>query len=113
MESPASSIESLVAHFETYVKTTYELSKLKLVETLAHLTTSLLIRLIAISTLVIFFLLLNIGFALLIGEMLGKSYYGFFLVSAFYLLAGIAFQILFSKKIKRIVNTSIINQALQ
>ncbi len=113
MESPVSSIESLLAHFEIYVKTTYELSKLKMVEMLSNLTTTLLIRLIAIGIISVFFLLLNIGIALLIGEMLGKSYYGFFIVSAFYLLAGIAFQLLFSKKIKKIMGTSIINQALE
>ncbi len=113
MESPVSSIESLVAHFEVYVKTTYELSKLKLVETLTNLTTTLMIRLIAIVTIAIFFTLLNIGIALLIGEKLGKSYYGFFIVSAFYLLVGIAFQLLFSKKIKKYVSTSIITQALE
>jgi hypothetical protein len=113
MKSPVSSIESLVAHFEVYVKTTLELSKLKIVETLTNLTSSLMIRLIAIGIIAIFLLLLNIGVALLIGEKLGKSYYGFFIVAAFYLLAGIAFQLLFTKKVKKIVGTSIINQALE
>jgi hypothetical protein len=113
MESPSSSIESLAARFEIYVKTTYELSKLKMVEALVNLSTALMIRVIAICTIAIFFLILNIGIALLLGEMLGKSYYGFFILSAFYLLVGIVFLALFSKRIKEIVSTSIINQTLQ
>ncbi len=113
MESPTSSIESLVARFESYVKTTFELSKLKMVEALVNLTTSLVIRVITICTIAIFFLGLNIGIALWLGEVLGKAYYGFFILSAFYLLVGIVFQVLFSKKIKEIVSKSIINQTLQ
>jgi hypothetical protein len=113
MESPANSIESLVARFEIYVKTTFELSKLKMVEMLVNLTTSLISRVMVICTIAIFFLILSIGIALWLGEMLGKSYYGFFILSAFYLLAGILFQVLFSKQIKKIISTSIINQALQ
>lgn len=113
MESPTSPIESLVARFESYIRNTFALSKLKMIEVLVNLTASLMTRVITICTIAVFFLILNIGIALWIGEILGKTYYGFFILSAILLLVGIIFQVLFSKRIKEIVSTSIINQTLQ
>ena len=53
----------------------------------------------------IFIVLLNIGIALLLGDLLGKAYYGFFIVAAFYAIIGI---ILYSSRDKWI-KTPIIN----
>lgn len=113
METTAGVIESLFEKAETYAKTTYELSKLKSLETSTRVATSLISRLSVIIMFSLFALVLNIGVALLLGELLGKSYYGFFIVAAFYLVAGIVFHLFLLKWIKKPLSDLIITQALQ
>jgi len=113
METPASIIETLFEKAEAYTKTTYELSKLKSLETSTRVATSLISRLSVIIMLSLFALVLNIGIALLLGEMLGKSYYGFFIVAAFYLVAGIVLHFFLLKWIKKPLSDLMITQALQ
>ena len=113
METPASLMESLFERVESYSKTTYELSKLKLLETTTQVVTSLVPRLSVIIVFSLFALVVNIGLALWLGELLGKSYYGFFIVAAFYLFAGILLHFFLHKWIKRPVSDLVIKQALQ
>jgi hypothetical protein len=113
METPVGSIESLFEQVESYSKTTYELSKLKLLETITIVVTSMLPRLGVIIMLSLFALVLNIGIALYLGEILGKSYYGFFIVAGFYLIAGIVLHFFLHQWIKKPVSDLIIKQALQ
>ena len=113
METPASLIESLVERAEIFGKTTFELSKLKLLETTTHVVTSAVSRLGVIIMFSLFVLVLSIGIALLLGELLGKSYYGFFIVAIFYFVAGIVFHFFLRKWIKKTVSDSIIKQAFQ
>ena len=113
METPASLIESLYERTEAYGKTTFELSKLKLLETITVLTTAFISRLSFILMISLFVLVLNIGIALMLGEFLGKPYYGFFIVAGFYLLAGIISYFFLKNWIKKPVSELIINQALK
>ena len=48
----------------------------------------------------LFFMLINIGIALLLGEWLGKPYYGFMALAAFYLVAGLIFSAFKDKWVK-------------
>ncbi len=113
MENPARSIEALIERAETYSKTTIELSKLKLLETTNTVITSLIPRLSVIIMVSLFVLVLNIGIALYLGELLGKSYWGFFIVSAFYLVAAIVLHLFLYRWIKKPLSDFIIKQALQ
>lgn len=113
METPESLIESVVKRTEAYVKTSYELSKLRLLETTTQVVTSAVSRLGVIIMFSLFALALSIGIALLLGDLLGKSYYGFFIVAAFYFIAGIVFHFFLRNWIKKPVSNSIIKQALQ
>lgn len=113
METPASSIELLFERVETYSRTTYELSKLKLLETITIVVTSLVSRLSVIISISLFVLVLNIGIALWLGELLGKYYYGFFIVAAFYLVMGIILHFFLHKWLAKPVSSLIIKQALQ
>jgi hypothetical protein len=113
METPASLIESVIERAEAYAKTTYELSKLKSLQTTINVVNALIPRLTVILMLSLFALVLNIGIALLLGEMLGKSFYGFFIVAGFYLVAGIILHFFLAKWIKKPVSDLIIKQALQ
>jgi len=61
----------------------------------------------------LFVLVFNIGIALWLGELLGKSYYGFFIVAAFYLIAAIVLHFFLLRWIKKPMSDLIISQALQ
>jgi membrane-associated HD superfamily phosphohydrolase len=113
METQASLIESLFAKVETYGKTTYELSKLKALNTTTIVTTTLVSRLSVILMISMFALVFNIGIALYLGELIGKSYYGFFIVAAFYLVGGIVLHFFLHKWIRKPLTDLIITQALQ
>ena len=113
METPASLIESLYERAEEYIKTTFELSKLKALETTTSIATSLIAKLTVILMIALFALVMNMGIALWLGEMLGKSYYGFFIVAVFYLIAGIVLHFFLHKWIKKPLSDLIINQALK
>jgi len=113
METPASSIESLIERVEAYGRTTFELSKLKLLDTITNVVSSMVPWISVILMFSLFTLVLNIGIALWLGELLGKPYYGFFIVAGFYLVAGIVLHIFMYKWIKRPISEFIIKQALQ
>jgi phosphoglycerol transferase MdoB-like AlkP superfamily enzyme len=112
MDEQSGLIESLIAKGEQYGKTTLELLKLKTLDKSADVASNLVSWLIVVIFAVLFFLILNIGIALWIGELLGKSYYGFFIVSGFYALLALVFAVFRKQLIKNPVNESIITQVL-
>ena len=113
MEDQESLIETLIEKGEQYGKTTIELLKLKTLEKSADVASTLISWAIVIVFAVLFFLILNIGVALWIGELLGKSYYGFFAVAGFYALLALIFSIFREQLVKRPVNNSIVTQVLE
>jgi len=113
METPVNSVEALFEKVEAYSKTTFELSKLKSLETTSVVVTTLISKLSVVIMLSLFALVFNIGIALWLGELLGKTYYGFFIVAAFYLLTGIIFHFFMHRWIKKPISNLIITQALQ
>ncbi|MBK8703076.1 MAG: hypothetical protein IPN33_05330 [Saprospiraceae bacterium] len=112
METPPTLIESLWERVEEYSKTTYELSKLKALETTTIVVSSLVARMSVVFIFSLFILILNIGIAFLLGDLLGKMYYGFFIVATFYLIAGIILHFFLLKWIKKPISDLIIDQAL-
>lgn len=113
MEDQQSLIESLIEKGEQYGKTTIELLKLKTLDKSADVASTLISWAIVVVFTVLFFLILNIGIALWIGELLGKSYYGFFAVAGFYALLAIIFALFREQWVKRPVNNSIVTQVLE
>ena len=106
-------IENLIEKGEQYGKTTLELLKLKTLDKSADVISNLVSWLIVVIFAVLFFLILNIGIALWIGELLGKTYYGFFVVAGFYALLALIFGIFRKQIVKNPVNNSIIEQVLE
>ncbi len=113
MDNPIESIESLFEKIEMYSKTSYDLFKLRVLETVTVVATSLLSRLVVIAIFFVFVFFLNIGIALMVGDLLGKLYYGFLLVAIFYLVIGIIFHFFFHKWTKKVLVDLIVTQALQ
>jgi len=109
MENHTSSIESLIERLRNYGETRFELIKLKAIDKSSGFVSALVAYLVIVLILVCCFLFINIGIALLLGELLGKSYYGFFIVAVFY---GVTGMILFKLKDKWI-KTPVINMMLK
>lgn len=113
METTSDTFESLFEKAENFGKTTYQLSKLKALETTTVVTTSLVSRLTVLLMFSMFTFVFNIGIALFLGELLGKSYFGFFIVAGFYLLVGIVLYFFLHNWIKKPLSDLIITKALQ
>ena len=113
METPSNSIELLLERVEAYGKTTIELSKLKALEVTTGVATSVASRLIVFLMIAFFVLVLSIGVALFLGDLLEKSYYGFFIVAAFYLILGLILHYNLSKWMNKPIGNFFISQFLQ
>lgn len=113
METVTDSIESLIEKTELYSRTSLELAKLKALGTTTDVVTTMISRISVIALISLSILVINIGLALLFGDLLGKNYYGFFIVGAFYLLAAVFAHFFLSHWIKKPFSNLIITQALQ
>jgi len=113
METQASLIETLFEKSDRYTRTSAELYKLKAIGKSAELISVMTARLAVIVFMILFFLILNIGIALWIGEGLGKTYFGFFAVAGFYALGGALLYFFSNRWITAPLRNSIILQALK
>lgn len=81
----------LVEKAEEYAKTSFDLYKLKAIDKITDIYSSMLSG-IFIATVVIFFLfMVSVGLALYLGELFQSNYLGFFAVAGIYLVLGIIF----------------------
>lgn len=112
MEEQTNAIESLIEKAEEYSKTSIELLKLKAVDKSSEALSSLVPRLLVFISVLLFLLILNIGIALWLGEILGKSYYGFFAIAGLYALAGLFMHFFLRNWIKRKVSNAFIKRML-
>jgi hypothetical protein len=113
METQESRIDTMFSHAEAYGKSTYELLRLKGIERMAVVTSSMLTQVIILALVSMFIIALSIGVALYLGELLEQTYYGFFIVAAFYLLVGLIVGYGLRERIRRAVSNSIIRRTLQ
>lgn len=113
MDNFTASIETLFEKAEDYTKTTAELVKLKAIDKSADVLSSLLSRLTVAIVVVMFVLLINIGFSLWIGELIGKPYFGFFIVATVYLLFSIILYSFKDQWIKIPISNFIITKLLK
>lgn len=109
MDIKTNLIEPLLERAEAYSRTSFELIKLKALDKTADVSATLISKLLLILVLSFFALLLNIAIALWLGDILGKSYYGFLIIAAFYALAAIIL-LNIHPSIKARVNDAIIKQ---
>ena len=112
METNVNSIETLLNRVEDFGKTTIEIAKLKFVDKSSDVASKLISRLILLVILSFFVIILNIGIALWLGEIIGKNYFGFLAVASFYGLLLIIFAVM-QPIFKRRIKNSIISQILK
>jgi hypothetical protein len=108
MNDKATPIELLFEKAEDYSKTSIELLKLNTIDKTADVVSSLAVQVAQVMVVALFTLVINIGIALWVGEMLGKAYYGFFIVAGFYAITCIILYFFGQRWIKVPLNNSII-----
>ncbi len=113
MKDNATPIETLFEKAENFSKTTIELFKMNAIDKSAEVASTLAVHLVISMVVALFTLIINIGIALWIGEMLGKYYYGFFIVGAFYIFLIILLYTFRNQWIKYPISNSIISQILK
>lgn len=113
MEPTSDIIEPLIKAATDYSKTSIELLKLQAVKKASIIAPRIITTTIVIVLLSLFLLILNVGVAIWLGELLGKLYYGFFVVAGFYALLTLVFYYGINKGIRKSVGNWIISQLLK
>jgi hypothetical protein len=113
MEDNVKLIGSLLENATDFGKTSFEVVKLKVLEKTSDVASSVIPHSIVFILVASFLVFLNLGLAFLLGEILGKIYYGFFLVTAFYGIAGIVVHFFMHQWLKKIIRDYIIKLALK
>lgn len=113
MEEKAKLIESMLETAAEYSKTSIELVKLKALDKTSDVVSSFIPHTVFVVLIASFMLFISLGLAFWLGEILGKTCYGFFVVAAFYGFLGIVFHFLMHKWLKRLICNYFIKQVLK
>lgn len=113
MEDKANLMETLVERASVYGKSTFELAKLKALDKTSDMVSSIIPHSIVVVLIATFLLFFNLGLALWLGEILGKNYYGFLVIAAFYGVIGIIIHFFMHKSLKTMIGNGIIKQVLK
>ena len=111
IHGPGKEFESLFHKATNYLETNIELYKLKAINKSADIVSSIIKKLLIALVFFIFFILINIGIAYLIGNLTGYTYLGFFILAALYLIIGLILKANGNKWIK-VPTTSMIIKSI-
>lgn len=103
-------LETLIEKATDYGITSIELLKLKTLDKTTEVVSSMVPNLVVVILTSIFLLFLNVGLALFIGDLLGKDYLGFLIISSFYILAALFIHFILHERIKKAVGDYFIKQ---
>jgi len=113
MEDNTKLIESLLERTAEYGKASFELVKLKALDKTSDAVSSLIPHSVVVVLVAVFMLFLNLGLAFWLGEILGRTFYGFFVVAAFYGIAGIVIHFFMHDQLKKIIGNYFIKHVLK
>jgi len=113
MEDNANLIESLLERATEYSKTSYELVKLKALEKTSDVVSTIIPHSVVFIFIMTFLVFLSLGLSLWLGEILGKIYYGFIVVAAFYGLLGFIVHFFMHKWLKKVIGNYFIKKVLE
>lgn len=103
MEPDATLFGPLIDSLESNARTSLQLSKLRIMEVLSSAVSKIILHLTLACIAVFLLLMLNIGIALWLGDLLGKLHYGFFILAGVYFLIGLIILFFFPSQIKSMV----------
>ncbi len=89
MENSANTIENLIERIEHYSKTSFELYRYYAIYETAALFSLLAVKLILTLIIAIVLLLFTVGASLWLGEITGKTAYGFLIMGTFFMFIGL------------------------
>ncbi len=104
--------ESLLEKVKSYIETRLDLAKLKAIDKSSTVIAHMIAKVIVFSMLMFFIFFLTIGIALLLGELLGKSYYGFLIVAGVYGITGLVFHLSKDKLLKKPITDAIVKDMI-
>ena len=110
MEKNSIQFDELLKKLEDYGNSNIELYKYKAIDKSSTILSSLITLRIVTVGFTLFFLVFSSGLALWLGEILGKIYYGIFIISGVYGVIAIALYG-FREKIRQSICDSIISKA--
>lgn len=113
MNQKNSLIETLYEGVEDFGKTTYQLTKLRILKRTTVAATFIVSNISVLITLVLAILMLSLGIAIWLGELLGNYHYGFFIVAFLYFIAALIMHYFLQGWIKKPLSRSIIVKVLQ
>lgn len=113
MEDYVKLFESMVEKVTDYGKTSLELAKLQALDKTTDVVSSLVPHGVVLILTLIFLLFLNLGCALWLGEILGKIYFGLFVVAVLNGVIGVFVHFFMRKWLKKMVGDSFIKQVLK
>lgn len=106
-------IESLMERAAEYGTQSFELVKLKTLDKTSDIVSSIIPHSVTFVLIASFTIFVNFGLAFWLGDIIGNTFYGFFIVAAFYGIIGIIFHFFIHNLIKRKVSNYIIKQVLK
>jgi len=112
MEDNTKFLESLLESVTDYGKTSLELVKLKALDKTTDIVSSLIPHSVVFALITSFLIFLNLGLALWLGDVLGKIFYGFFVVAGFYVIIAIIIHFM-HKPLKSLVGNYFIRRVLK
>ena len=113
MENQSSPVESLIDRVKSYVETRIDLLRLKAIDKSSSFLSLLISMIVVILVSFISVIMISVGIALLLSELLGRSYYGFFIVGGFYLITGLVLFSLREKWLKKPIANSMIKKLME
>jgi len=112
MENQSGPVELLVEKVKDYAETRIELLRLKAIDKSSSFLSLLIAMIVVILVGFISFMILSVGLALLLGDLLGKAYYGFFIVAGIYLITGLVLYSTRDKLLKSPMANSMIKKLM-
>ena len=113
MKDHANLIEPLIERVAAYGKTSLELLKLNAIDKSSDIASTAIPQSVILYFIASILLFSGLGLAVWLGEITGKTYLGFFIVAAFYILAGLFFYLFIFKWLKRVACDYFIRQVLK
>jgi hypothetical protein len=106
-------LESLLEKGEEYSKTTLNLLKLKALDKSVEMASHILFHAVITLILFMFLLMITIGVAIWVGEITGKSWFGFFAVAGFYGISAVVIYLFMGSWIRKVAGNFIITHMLK
>ncbi len=105
MDAVPNHFETLLSQAGEYAETRAKLLKLKVADKTSETVSDAASALVVGIFLIFFVVLLSFGLSFLLGELLGKTYYGFFAMAGFYAICAL----IFKANKKRFIKTPVSN----